>query len=65
MPFAAHTELKYVAHEWENQNIREENWVTLTRELIGSEMQQPQKSKEVPRVEIRTRKFAVKWHLAG
>lgn len=58
MAFAAHTELKYVAHEWENQNIREENWVTLnTGELIGSEMQQPQKSKEVPQVEISNKKI--------
>lgn len=53
MAFAAHTELKYIACECENQNIREENWVTLsTRELIGSEMQQPKKSKEAPQVEI-------------
>ena len=53
MAFAAHTELKCIAHEWENQSIGEESWVTLsTGELICSEMQQPKKTKEVTHVEI-------------
>lgn len=38
--FASHTVLKYIAQEWESQNIREENWLTLnTRELVLREMQ--------------------------
>jgi len=53
MTFAAHTELKCIAHEWENQNFGEENRVTLsTGELFFSEMQQPKKSKEVTHIEI-------------
>lgn len=53
MTFAAHTKLKCTAHEWENQNIwEEEHWMTLsTGELICSGMQQPKKSKEVTHVE--------------
>lgn len=43
--FASHTDLKCIAQEWESQNIREENWLTLnTRELVLREMQ-PYKNK--------------------
>ncbi|KAJ7398965.1 hypothetical protein BTVI_119981 [Pitangus sulphuratus] len=48
MGFAAHTELKCIAHEWENQSIEEENWLTLSsKELICSKMQQPKNEKRV------------------
>lgn len=65
MNFAAHTELKCIAHELENQNIREEYRVTLsTRELVCSEMQPSRKIKEITqRLIIKT--LVAKWYLTG